>query len=190
MIAKEIAEHKIDKRRVFSAGWSNGGQLGYRFAMERAPLFAAVAAISASVPKPENLACTPAGAAMPVMVINGTLDPINPFAGGDVMLGSVNAGPVYSSEETAQYWAKLNGVSGAPKTRKLPHKLANDPTSVEERVWSAPGKPSVVLYAVAGGGHVVPTRTAQFWGGLGRQTMDLDAPAAIWDFFKQAAARE
>jgi len=87
MIAKEAAAHNIDRKRVFSAGWSNGGQLGYRFAMERSNLFAGVAAISASVPLPANLACTPSGAAMPMMIINGTEDPINPFDGGDVMLG-------------------------------------------------------------------------------------------------------
>src|SRR5262249_53938642 len=69
MIAKEVAAHNIDKKRVFSMGWSNGGQLGYRFAMERSNLFAGVAAISASVPLPNNLACTPSGAAIPVMVI-------------------------------------------------------------------------------------------------------------------------
>jgi polyhydroxybutyrate depolymerase len=189
MIAKEVKDHGIDTKRVFSAGWSNGGQLGYRFAMERASEFAAVAAISASVPKPENLACTPSGASMPVMIVNGTADPINPFAGGDVMLGSFNVGPVYSSRETAEYWAKLNGVTGAPQVKRLPKKNASDPMYVEEMSWSAPGKPSVVLYAVHGGGHVVPQRTQQAWGGLGRQTTDLDAPAAIWEFFSKAAPR-
>lgn len=189
MIAKQAADHGIDRKRVFSAGWSNGGQLGFRFALERANQFAAVAAISASLPRPENLACTPSGAAMPVMIVNGTQDPINPFAGGDVMLGSTNAGPVYSSKESAEYWAKLNGVTAAPQVKRLAHKNAGDPTSVEETVWSEAGKPSVVLYAVNGGGHVVPTRTPQFWGGLGRQTGDLDAPVAIWEFFSKAASR-
>ena len=189
MIAKEVADHGIDRKRVFSAGWSNGGQLGFRFALERANQFAAVAAISASLPRPENLACTPSGAAMPVMIINGTLDPINPFAGGNVMLGSFNAGPVHSSKESGEYWAKLNGVTGAAQVKRLPHKNTSDPTYVEEMLWSAPGKPSVVVYAVHGGGHTVPTRTPQNWGGLGRATGDLDAPVAIWEFFSKAAPR-
>jgi polyhydroxybutyrate depolymerase len=189
MIAKESAAHGIDRTRVFSAGWSNGGQLGYRFAMERAKLFAGVAAISASVPAPSNLACTPSGAAMPVMIINGTDDPINPFNGGNVMLGSANLGPVYSSEGTAQYWAKLNGITGGPDVKRLPHKSTSDPTYVEEMTWSAPGKPGVVLYVVHGGGHVVPTRSPQNWGGLGRETRDLDAPVAIWDFFAKLPSR-
>ena len=189
MIAKEAADHNIDRKRVFSAGWSNGGQLGYRFALERANVFAGVAAISASLPVPTNLACTPSGAAMPVMIINGTADPINPFNGGDVRLGGTSLGPVHSSQETGAYWAKLIGITGAPQTKRLPHKNAADSTSVDETTWSAPGKPSVVLYAVNGGGHVVPTRSPQDWGGLGRETGDLDAPVVIWDFFSKLPSK-
>ena len=189
IIAKEAADHGIDKKRVFSAGWSNGGQLGYRFALERANVFAGVAAISASLPRPGNLACTPSNAPMAVMIVNGTEDPINPFAGGDVRLGSANLGPVYSSQETAQYWAKLNGIAAAPQTKRLAHKNPSDPTFVDETTWSAPGKLPVVLYSVHGGGHVVPQRQLQFWGGLGRQTLDLDAPVAIWEFFSKLPPR-
>lgn len=185
IVAKEVADHGIDRKRVFSAGWSNGGQLGFRFALERAGEFAGVAAISASLPRPGNLACKPSGAPMAVMIVNGTDDPINPFNGGDVRLGAADLGPVYSSQETAQYWAKLNGIAAPPRTQRLAHKNASDPTSVDETTWSEPGKPPVVLYSVHGGGHVVPQRTPQFWGGLGKQTLDLDAPVAIWNFFSK-----
>ena len=72
---------------------------------------------------------------------------------------------------------------------RLPHKSPSDPTYVDQMTWSAPGKPGVVLYAVHGGGHVVPTRMPKDWGGLGRETGDLDAPAAIWDFFSKLPSR-
>ena len=39
------------------------------------------------------------------------------------------------------------------------------------------------------GGHVVPTRMPKDWGGLGRETLDLDAPAVIWDFFSKLPSR-
>jgi len=182
MIVKAIADQKVDRRRVFAAGWSNGGQLAYRLAMERPGQFAGVAAISASVPRTENLACTPSNAAMPVMIINGTADPINPFGGGNVMLGFTSLGPVLSADATGEYWAKLYGVTAAPTVKRLPHKNPSDPTFVEEKTWSAGGSPLVVLYAVHGGGHVVPQRYFQFGQG---QTQDLDAPVAIWDFFSK-----
>jgi polyhydroxybutyrate depolymerase len=186
MIAKETADHAIDRKRVFAAGWSNGGQLAYRLAMERPTQFAAVAAISASVPTAENLACTPLNAPMPVMIVNGTADPINPFGGGNVMLGFTSLGPVLSADASAQYFAKLNGIAAAPVVTRLPHKILSDPTWVEQKSWAAPGKPGVVLYAVHGGGHVVPQRYFQFGEG---QTQDLDAPVAIWDFFAKIPSK-
>ena len=189
MIAKEAADHKIDTKRVFAAGWSNGGQLGYRLALERAKEFAAVAAISAGLPTTDNLACTPSGASMPVMIINGTDDPINPFKGGQVTLGFTSLGNVLSSEGTAQYFAKLNGQTSMPKVTRLPHKKAADPTYVDEMDWLEPGKPGVVMYAVHGGGHVIPQPYIEFPSSLGRTTSDLDAPKAIWDFFTKAASR-
>ena len=70
-----------------------------------------------------------------------------------------------------------------PKTARLPHKNASDPTWVEETSWTAAGKPPVVMYAIHGGGHVVPQPNFQYPGILGRQTSDMDAPVLIWDFF-------
>jgi len=187
MIAKQATDHMIDRKRVFAAGWSNGGQLAYRLAMERPNQFTAVASISASVPRTENLACTPMNAAMPVMIINGTADPINPFGGGNVMLGFTSLGPVLSADATGEYWAKLSGITAAPTVKRLPHKSPSDPTYVDQKTWTgAGGIPLVVLYAVHGGGHVVPQRYFQFGGG---QTQDLDAPVAIWDFFSKIPSK-
>ena len=187
MIEKQAAENRVDRRRIFAAGWSNGGQLAYRLAMERPAQFAGVASISASRPTNENLACTPTDKPMAVMIINGTADPINPFEGGDVRIGFSSLGTVLSSRETAQYFARLNGITAQPVTTRLPHRVPSDPTSVEQLSWSEPGKPPVVLYSVRGGGHVVPQRYFRFGAG---QTQDLDAPVAIWDFFSKVPIRE
>jgi polyhydroxybutyrate depolymerase len=187
MIEKQVAENRIDRRRLFAAGWSNGGQLAYRLAMERPNQFAGVASISASRPTTENNACTPTDRPIAVMVINGTADPINPHEGGQVRIGFSSLGTVLSSRETAQYFARLNGITSAPVTQRLPHRVASDPTSVDQLSWSEPGKPPVMLYAVNGGGHVVPQRVFQFGSG---QTQDLDAPVAIWDFFSKVPIRE
>src|SRR5215510_14347286 len=84
----EIMAHAVDRKRVFAAGWSNGAQLAYRLALEYPEDFAGVAAISASVPVKENLDCGQVDKPIPVMIVNGTADPINPFRGGMVSLGS------------------------------------------------------------------------------------------------------
>src|SRR5262249_29110271 len=103
----EVTTHALDSKRVFAAGWSNGAQLAYRLALEYPEDFAGVVAISASVPVKENLDCRQVDRPIPVMIINGTADPINPFRGGMVNLGGTQLGNVLSSEDTAKYWAKL-----------------------------------------------------------------------------------
>src|SRR5579863_9055958 len=65
IIAKAASDYGVDRKRVFATGHSNGGQLTYRLAMERPREFAGIAAISASIPTPDNLACTPSDVAIP-----------------------------------------------------------------------------------------------------------------------------
>ena len=176
LIGHEAAAHGIDTKRVFAAGWSNGAQLAYRLALEHPGDFAGIAAISASVPVKENLDCGQVDKPIPVMVINGTADPINPYRGGMVNLGGARLGNVLSSEDTAKYWAKLLGLTAAPQTANLPHKGGR--TSVSSMSWARDGKAMVVLYSVQNGGHAMPLRGE-----------DLDSPVAIWDFFSKLPSR-
>jgi polyhydroxybutyrate depolymerase len=172
----EVTTHAVDRKRVFAAGWSNGAQLAYRLALEYPEDFAGVAAISASVPVKENLDCGQSGKPIPVMIVNGTADPINPFRGGMVNLGGANLGNVLSSEDTAKYWAGLLGVAAAPQIATLPHKGGR--TSVDSMTWVKDGAPVVILYSVQSGGHAMPL-----------EGEDLDSPVAVWDFFSKLPSR-
>jgi polyhydroxybutyrate depolymerase len=92
----------IDPGQVFAAGHFNGGQMSIRLALELPDEIRAVAAISASLPTPENLDCHPSGHPVSVLVMNGTADPINPYKGGKVSIfGFGDRGTVLSSEDTA-----------------------------------------------------------------------------------------
>ncbi len=172
----EVAAHAVDRKRVFAGGWSNGAQLAYRLALEYPEDFAGVAAISASVPVKEDLDCGQVDKPIPVMIVNGTADPINPFRGGMVNLGGAQLGNVLSSEDTAKYWAKLLGVTAPPQATTLPHK--GGPTSVDSMTWVKDGTPVVVLYSVQNGGHAMPL-----------EGEDLDSPVAIWNFFSKLPGR-
>ena len=176
LIDYAVSKHGIDRARVFAAGWSNGGQLAYRLALEKPESFAGVAAISASVPIGKSLDCGKLDKPIPVMVINGTADPINPYRGGMVRLGGAQLGNVLSSEDTAKYWAGLLGATPGPRPERLPHK--GGPTSVTKSTWLKGGKPVVVHYSVQNGGHAMPLKGE-----------DLDSPVAIWEFFAQLPSR-
>ena len=176
LIGLEATAHAVDRKRVFATGWSNGAQLAYRLALEYPQDFAGIAAVSASVPVKESLDCGETGKPVPVMIINGTADQINPFEGGMVHLGGAMLGNVLSAEDTAKYWAKLLGVTAPPQRAKLPHK--GGPTSVDSMTFMKDGIPVVILYAVQNGEHAMPLAGE-----------DLDSPVAIWDFFARLPSR-
>jgi len=181
MIAQEVARHHIDEKRVFAVGHSNGGSLAIRLALERANKFAGIAAVSSNLPAADNMECDPKPKPMPVLIMNGTADPVSPYNGGTNGRGTA-LGRTMSTDETVQYFAKINGVEGSPERSLLPHK-STDSMSVERVAWTAPGKPSVVLYTIRGGGHNFPQPYYRYPRIVGPQTEDIDAPAAIWDFF-------
>ena len=187
MIAQEIARHQIDPKRVFAVGHSNGGALAFRLALERADKFAGIAAISSNLPVADNMECSPKPKPMPVLIMNGTADPVSPYDGGTNGRGTAN-GRTLSTDETVQYFAKINGLDAQPQRSVLPHK-GSDNTSVERVLWSTPGKPSVVLYTIQGGGHNVPQPYFRFPRNVGAQTEDIDAPTAIWEFFMAETSR-
>jgi polyhydroxybutyrate depolymerase len=182
MIAQEIARHHIDPKRVYAVGHSNGGSLAFRLALERPGAFAGIATISSNLPAPDNMDCQPMPAPLSVMVMNGTADPVNPYNGGTNNRGT-SLGRVRSTDETVQYFANLDGLNDPPQIARLPHRDDSDKTWVERLSWTAPGKPSVVLYTIHSGGHVIPQPVWHYPRSVGAQTKDLDAPAAIWDFF-------
>jgi len=183
IIAQEVARHRIDAKRVFAVGHSNGGALSFRLALERADKFAGIAAVSSNLPASDNMECNPKPKPMPVLIMNGTADPVSPYNGGTNGRGTAFVRTL-STDETVQYFAKINGLDGPPERLLLPHK-GTDQTAVERVVWTAPGKPSVVLYTIRGGGHNFPQPYFRFPRNVGPQTEDIDAPAAIWEFFMQ-----
>jgi polyhydroxybutyrate depolymerase len=184
IIAQEVARHGIDPKRVFATGHSMGAALSYRLALERPKAIAAIAAISSNLPAPDNMDCNPANIGIPVMIINGTADPVSPYNGGTNSRGT-SRGRTLSTDATVQYFVSLNGLSGPPAVERLPHQKPSDRTWVERLTWSAPEKPPVILYTVHGGGHVVPQPYYRYPSIVGVMTEDLDAPAVIWDFFSK-----
>lgn len=77
MVDKLITEIGVDPARIFATGISRGGHMAFRLALEAPSRFRAVAAVSASVPMPENFKCRPVGqGTSSVMIMNGTRDPL------------------------------------------------------------------------------------------------------------------
>jgi len=184
MVDKLITEIGVDPGRVFATGISRGGHMAFRLALEAPSRFRAVAAVSANVPTLENFKCKPAGqGTSSVMIMNGTKDPINPFAGGEVKLfGLLKRGKVRSSRESGQYFADLNNIAGRPQTNET---QVADGVQVERVVWRNGSRVEVELVVIHGSGHGIPQPYFRYPRLLGPTAREVNGPAVIWDFFER-----
>ncbi|MES2317612.1 MAG: PHB depolymerase family esterase [Pseudomonadota bacterium] len=179
---KLIADLHVDRSRVFAVGVSAGGSMAMRLALEAPSRYRAVAAVAANVPTPDNFKCKPAGQGTSVMIMNGTRDPLVPFAGGEVNLLGLfyKGGTVRSSGESGVYFAAVNKLAGTPAVERKP---VADGVSVERALWRNDGKVQVELVAIHGGGHGMPQPYYRNLRLLGPSPAEPNGPAMIWDFF-------
>lgn len=175
-------EQRIDTRRIYAAGISNGGMMTLRLACELSGRIAAVATVAANMPAALATACRPARP-MPLVMFSGTADPLMPYAGGRV--AGPAGGRVLSAPETAAFWARVNGLGADAQSSAMPDRDTTDGTNSDLLAYGASGSAGeVMLYRVNGGGHTWPGGMqylpARFVGKLGR---DFGADELMWAFF-------
>lgn len=184
LIGQMQQRYHIDPHRIFVAGFSNGGHMAFRMRAEAPELVAGIAVAAASPSVAEDATCAPQDDHSPVMMVNGTDDWLNAYAGGERLLpGIAQRGKVLASVEAARLFARHNGIYTEPVTDNLPDRDLDEDTSVQQLTWLLHGKPNVVLYTVEGGGHVIPQPEYRFPRMYGRTTGDLNFPVAVVDFF-------
>ncbi|HET6579695.1 MAG TPA: PHB depolymerase family esterase [Gemmatimonadales bacterium] len=171
-------ELSLDSTRVYATGISNGAMFSYRLACDLPGVLAAIAPVAGATPANLTAGCaqtTPVS----VLAIQGTADPLLPYAGGGV---AGVRGSVLSARESIAFWAKLAGCGEAPAVTEEPDRV-RDGTRVQLTAYAGcrDGR-GVELHTVQGGGHTWP-------GGppvgrsVGRVSREIDATALIWEFF-------
>lgn len=181
------SRYDVDPDRIFVIGYSNGAHLAFRLALESSGLVSAIAAVAANLPTEDNFDCNRSGNATPMLLINGTEDPINPFSGGKVTLfGFGNRGTVMSTHESVLSFSKLLGAT-AGDTVTTNVTSTSGTVTIERQDWFANGRRSICLYSIHGGGHTFPQQNYRFPRILG-PTAPFDAPEEIWDFFMSTTA--
>lgn len=182
----EIAgRYPIDRERVYAAGVSDGGQMAYRLATEQPERFAALAVVVAQQAAPENSNCLRPRGPVSLLVMNGTEDPIIPYAGGIASFyGFGAAGEVQSMAGTLAHWKTVNGIEGEGTSEMLPDLDPADGSRVRRERFESRSGERLVAYHVMGGGHSIPggyRGAPEFL--LGRVNGDLNGAEAIWEFF-------
>ncbi|MCE9548731.1 MAG: dienelactone hydrolase family protein, partial [Planctomycetia bacterium] len=173
---------KVDPKRVYATGMSNGGILCYRLASELAPRLAAIAPVSGTM---GTETCTPSQP-VPVLHFHGADDELVPLAGGRGKR-SLTQTNFYSVEHSIQAWVAVNGCNKKPVEEKLPDRSPGDGTHVTRTTYGGGRDGSeVVLYTIAGGGHTWPGRNPKL-AFLGRSTTQISANDLMWEFFQKHA---
>lgn len=150
-------EGGADSTRVFVVGYSGGGHMAFRLALEAPGLTTGVAVFGASPPPPGESRCQPTEGAVPVLMVNGTADLVSPFRGGQVIAPTGRPlGRVMASEAGAKYLSELGR-----------------------------GQAEVRLVPIPGGGHVVPGPASRFPAAAGRSVRFFHGIEEAFDFFER-----
>jgi polyhydroxybutyrate depolymerase len=188
LVAGLVARGITDPERVYLVGVSNGGMMALRMLCEASELFAGVGTIIAGMPAGVGAGCSIAHP-MPVIMFNGTDDPLVPYGGGDVGFGGWQ-GSIWPVERTAAFLARHNGCEQLSKTA-VAGSAAPDAIRVVRLDWGRCGSEhGVTLYRVEGGGHQVYGRTKFFPLFLGPGTNHVSAPDIIMAAFARAEQRQ
>ena len=186
-IIKELGgRYNIGKRNVFVIGYSNGGQLCFKLAKEQPGMFRGYATIGANLPLDSNN-CYSENVPVSMMIINGTKDPINPYEGGSVIVGSEeNYGDVMSTKATVQYWANLMRCNDLIETiTDLPNLSKTDNSTVSRMDYFCEASNKMVSHVeIINGGHTIPNPRFTSWPKyLGHVNGDINLPEIILDYF-------
>ena len=180
-----IESYKVNPGRVFVTGASNGGMMALRLGCEITSKLTAIAPVIANIPKKIADKCKP-DSPLPVLIMNGTEDPLVPWKGGHVKFWWIELGEVISTENSVRFWVEHNKCFENPVTETLPDVDDEDDSYVKVVTYkNKENNVDVVLYAIVGGGHNIPgSHTPDVRFLLGNKNNDINAAEVIWDFFK------
>jgi polyhydroxybutyrate depolymerase len=166
--------YKIDAKRIYSCGMSNGGFMSYHLACNSSR-FAAVASVTGSFTESMAKTCKPLRPT-PIIEIHGTADATVPYTG---MTGAL---VFLSIDSVLSYWVKFNKCNPTATVTDVPNINTTDNATAKRFVWTG-GKDGVTVehFKVQGGAHTWPGAAIP----IGVTCQDFKASDEIWRFFKQ-----
>lgn len=173
LIDKLVTDYKINPKKVYATGHSNGGMMAYRLACELSDKIAAIAPNSSTmvVTKPCN-----ASRAVPVLHMHSRLDSNVPYTGG--------VGTGFSNHYNPPLDSVLNVWSLKNTCITKAQVLVNNSQYTFTKWSDCNGNTSIQYYLTKDGGHAWPGGTP---GGLVGDTpsTSINANDLLWAFFQQ-----
>jgi polyhydroxybutyrate depolymerase len=171
LIDSVSAHYNINPRRIYSAGMSNGGFMGYMLACE-SNRFAAIGSVTGSMTLPMYTSCNPARP-IPTMQIHGTNDPTVSYNGSALNQGI---------EDVVDLWVGKNNCNTTPAITAVPNTVTSDGATAERYLYTGgTNGHTVEFFKVTGGEHTWPGAIIP----IGVTCMDFSASIELWRFFSQ-----
>lgn len=169
--------HRIDPRRIYVTGLSNGGMLSHRIGIALAPRVAAIAVVSGAMfggeAKPES--------PVSVLIMHGERDDIVPFNGGQSPMQLVARSQSQSFRPVrydVDFWRQADGCASAPVVQ------TRGDVTIETSAGCSAGS-EVVFYRLASAGHTWPGPVVPEAGLERARYEEIDATEVIWRFFSR-----
>ena len=178
LIDKLVTEYKVDPKRVYATGMSNGGIISYRLADELSEKIAAIAPVAGTWGRGHVIPNSPVS----VLHIHGTDDKFLRVEGGPGKR-SISKTNFISVDTSLKAWIQANGCKSTAKTQKWKIKTEDGMTAMRY-IYTGGKSGTVVEYIeIKGGGHTWPGHVSRVKF-LGACTTDFDTNDVIWEFFK------
>jgi polyhydroxybutyrate depolymerase len=163
LLAQLSQDYRVDPRRVYATGISNGGMMSYRLACDMADKIAAIAPVEGA----QDVECRPPER-VSLIAFHGTADRFVPFRGGTSLF---QLGPRRTDtpvDATLAFWARHDGCAPTPATEER--------TDLHIQTFTGCASTTgVELYAIKGGRHI--------WPGHPLSGNSVKATDLIWSFF-------
>ena len=179
------ARFKVDQKRIYATGFSNGAAMSFRLGRELSEIFAAIAPVASSDFLIDHEPKHP----IPLLYITGKADPLNPFDGGPVRIGQKDYGVKPPVKQSVGNWVRMLDCPEKPE-------VIHDENGVLGLAYKpCRGESEVVFYTVEGLGHwwpgFMPPAYYPEWlmRLLGKPSDKLQATDLIWEFFMSHAKK-
>jgi polyhydroxybutyrate depolymerase len=165
LVEKTREDLNIDSKRIYAAGFSNGGMMCHRLGAELSDLFAAIAVVAGSIGKTlgGSLIIAAPSEAVSVIVFHGRQDQVVPYDGdrfsSEYMFSSV--------DEAVSFWVQADHCSNIPWVEE-----SSSGNIIKTTYSGGVNSTEVILYTIMNGAHS--------WSFSGISTTNL-----IWEFFEK-----
>ena len=187
LAARLVSTGFADRNRIFVAGVSTGGMMALRIGCEGADFIAGTIALISALPAKEAAVCNPSRP-LAVMLLNGTANPIVPFAGGATTVQTMTDEVVSAEASLAPFAQVASCTQGSKSTQTLPDRDPGDGSRIfVDRLNGC--KTLIELVRIEGGGHTLPGRPSRTDRGVpvGAQNNDANVARLVADFVRRAA---